>query len=81
MEQLVLLGVGVPEELPLNLGELDVLAVELGDDLRGPLFLKQTELLGERNGVHDRKVGGGLCLGGSATFGAVRSAGKSTRSC
>jgi O-antigen/teichoic acid export membrane protein len=59
MEQLVLLIVGVPQEFPLNLGELDVLAVELGNDLWGPLILKQTKLFGERNGVHDGKVGDG----------------------
>ena len=64
VEQLVLFIVGMPEEFPLNLGELDVLAIELGNDLRSPLVLEQTELLGERNGVHDRKVGDGPSLGG-----------------
>lgn len=56
VEQFVLVIVGVPQEFALDFGELHILTIELGDDLRGPLFVEQSKFLGERNGAHDLKV-------------------------
>jgi hypothetical protein len=46
-EELVLLFVVMPHELALELRELDVLAVQLADDPRAPLFRELLEFLGE----------------------------------
>ena len=44
-KELVCVLVGVPDKLPVELRELDVLTVEFGDDLRGPRLGKRSELL------------------------------------
>ncbi len=46
-EELVLLLVMVPDELAFELGELDVLAVELANDTGAPMFSELLEFLGE----------------------------------
>ena len=46
-EELVLLLVMVPDELAFELGELDVLAVELADDTGAPAIRELLEFLGE----------------------------------
>jgi len=46
-EELVLLLVMVPDELAFKLGELDVLAVQLANDTRAPMFSELLEFLGE----------------------------------
>src|SRR6266576_3817015 len=46
-EQLILAVVVVPDELALELGELDQVVVHLADDLGTPLILKPAEHLGE----------------------------------
>ncbi len=50
-EELVLSLVMVPDELTFELGELDVLAIELADDTGAPMFSELLEFLGEVNGV------------------------------
>src|SRR6266568_2137820 len=46
-KQLVLLLVLVPHEFPLELDELDGAVVDLADDLRAPMFVKQREFVSE----------------------------------
>lgn len=46
-KELVLVFVMVPDKLTFELGELDVLAVELADDMRAPMFGELLEFLGE----------------------------------
>ncbi len=46
-EEFVLVVVLVPDELALELDQLDVLAVEFADDLRAPVVLEEGQLLGE----------------------------------
>ncbi len=48
-EELGLLLVMVPDELAFELGELDVLAVELANDTGAPMFSELLEFLGEVN--------------------------------
>jgi hypothetical protein len=50
-EELVLGVVPVPDELPRELGELDVLAVERGHDARRPGLADARELLGEADSL------------------------------
>src|SRR5262249_42956169 len=62
-EQLVLVLVMVPEELALELDQLDLLAVQLADDLGTPLVLEPGELFAD---VHffDRTHGMASGIGG-----------------
>ena len=56
-EELVLVRVAVPDVLALQLGDLDLLAVELGDDLRDPVLGEAGELLLDVDGfVHAASV-------------------------
>jgi hypothetical protein len=52
-EELVFAGVPVPDELTLQLGELDVLTVELADDSRAPALRELPQLLGEIHLLQD----------------------------
>ena len=51
-KELVLLLVVVPDELPLELGELHVAVVDLADDLGTPLFIELSQLFGYVDLVH-----------------------------
>jgi hypothetical protein len=62
-EQLVFLGVRVPDELALELDQLDVLAVELRHDPRAPALVEARELLGQVDSlgpVHRARLTAGI---------------------
>src|SRR5688572_24395244 len=46
-EQFVAVGMAVPGELPLRLGDADLVAVVAGDDARVPMVREAGELLGK----------------------------------
>jgi hypothetical protein len=52
-EELVFARVMVPDELALELGELDVLTVELADDARAPALRELPQLLDEIHLLQD----------------------------
>jgi len=55
VEKLVFLGVMVPDELPLELDELDVLPIQLADDARLPPLGKGLERAGDVHFFHGRE--------------------------
>src|SRR5689334_22116027 len=46
-EKLVLVRMAVPDEFPFQPGKLDLLAVQIGDDLRAPMLAESFEFLAE----------------------------------
>src|SRR3954469_17075019 len=57
VEQLVLVGVLMPDELALHLDQAHHLAVELGHDLGAPVLGDAAEALGEVDGLHGEVSG------------------------
>ena len=51
-KELILILVRVPDELSLELGQLHLLAIELGDDLRIPVTVKLGQLLSDVDLLH-----------------------------
>jgi len=52
-EHFVLVVVVVPDERPLKLDQLDLLAVQLADDFRLPLLAELRQLLGQVDFFHE----------------------------
>jgi hypothetical protein len=63
-EDFVGFGVGMPDELALDLGQLEMVIVHLGDDARRPEVAELGELVGEvdRGGRHRKLHGFGFRL-------------------
>jgi hypothetical protein len=55
-EELVFVGVMVPNEFPLKLDELDLLAIELADDLGFPLVVKLREFVAKVDLFHGNRL-------------------------